>query len=422
MGPMKLYFDFRDIFRAPRLALSGKKIWIFVLANIVGFIQYWILTVASLLFAGNTLNETWSTHGLFPSACGIGPWYTQIFYYIGIFIWIFAIYLACTAVARITYKQLKGDEFFSSGDAWNYVKKHWHPVLFSAVSIILIVVFFLVMAVIMALFGKIPYVGEVLFFSPLYLIYFFGALFTIYTSLVLITALIYTPAIVAAYEEDTMGTVFQSYSLTWSQPWRILVYSAILLPLTAISVLIFKHFWVWTYKFINLVFGSEWLMGAKLGRIMDLATRTITPETGSVKSWGAYGQYQCSFQDLFPFQSLGATTGLSGTEIFAAFLVGIVLFILTVSVFSYGFSILSVGYTIMFVIFKKKSDDDNLLERKDEDELEEESEEEDELDLEDESEEGEPKEDEADEGVGSGKDDVSDTSDGSEDEDNKDAQ
>jgi len=26
MDPMKLYFDVRDIFRAPRLALSGKKV------------------------------------------------------------------------------------------------------------------------------------------------------------------------------------------------------------------------------------------------------------------------------------------------------------------------------------------------------------------------------------------------------------
>ena len=33
----------------------------------------------------------------------------------------------------------------------------------------------------------------------------------------------------------------------------------------------------------------------------------------------------------------------------------------------------SVGETIMFVIFKKNSDDDNLLDRKDEDELEEEN-------------------------------------------------
>ena len=35
MEPMKLYFDVRDIFRAPRLALSGKKIWIFLVANVI---------------------------------------------------------------------------------------------------------------------------------------------------------------------------------------------------------------------------------------------------------------------------------------------------------------------------------------------------------------------------------------------------
>lgn len=382
MGPMKLYFDFRDIFRAPRLALSGKKIWIFIVANIVGFIDYWILTYISLMLAGNSLKESVLKYGLFPSACCVEPWYAQVVFYVGIFIWIFAIYLACTAVARVTYKQLKGDEFFSSGDAWKYVKKHWHPVLFTATSVILIIVFFIVMAIIAALLGKIPYVGEVLFFSPLYLIYFFGALFTIYTSFVLLTTLVYTPAIVAAYEEDTMGSVFQSYSLTWSQPWRIIVYNAILLPLTCISVMIFKHFWLWTFAFIKLVFGHEWLMGDKLLRIVDTAARTITPDNTFYLSWTRHIYGHGSLYDLLPFQTWSGSGSLSGTEVFAAFLVGICLFILTLAVFSYGFSILSVGYTIMFVIFKKKSDDDNLLERKDEDELEEEENNDDDLDLE----------------------------------------
>ena len=40
MVPTNLYFDFRDIFRAPRLALSGKKIWVIVTGNIVGFVFY----------------------------------------------------------------------------------------------------------------------------------------------------------------------------------------------------------------------------------------------------------------------------------------------------------------------------------------------------------------------------------------------
>ena len=45
MGPMKLYFDVRDIFRAPRLALSGKKIFIFTVAGVIGYAAFWLLEI-----------------------------------------------------------------------------------------------------------------------------------------------------------------------------------------------------------------------------------------------------------------------------------------------------------------------------------------------------------------------------------------
>ena len=65
---------------------------------------------------------------------------------------------------------------------------------------------------------------------------------------------------------------------------------------------------------------------------------------------------------------------LSGTELVAAFILSAFLFLLMVSAVSYTMAVLSVGETLMFIIFKQRSDDDNLLERKDEDELEEEGE------------------------------------------------
>ena len=52
MGQMDLYFNIKDIFRAPRLALSGKKIWIFMIGNLAGFVSYWILTYFSFALAG----------------------------------------------------------------------------------------------------------------------------------------------------------------------------------------------------------------------------------------------------------------------------------------------------------------------------------------------------------------------------------
>ncbi|MFH1852739.1 MAG: hypothetical protein ABIA75_10370 [Candidatus Neomarinimicrobiota bacterium] len=371
MSPMKLYFDVRDVCRAPRLALSGKKILIFLLGLLSGWVAYWVLTNIALALAGYSFATVWEKFGLYPClyATGCGPWYAQLVYWIGIIIWFLTINLACTAVARVTYKQLKGDEFYSSGDAWKYVKKHWHPVVFGSFSIIVIIVLFLFMAAVFSLFGKIPYVGEFLFALP-YLFYFFGAVFTVYTAVVLITSFIYTPAIVGAYEEDTMGTVFQSYSLTWSQPWRILLYNLILLPLGYLSVYIFGLFWYGGYKLINIVFGAEWFMGmgAKLTNIVGYASQIVFP---SFCSGGCSGCGGCGLCCLFP----AAAGDIPVVQAIAGVIVAIFLFLLFASIVAYGLSILSVGETLMFVIYKKKSDDDNLLERKDEEELEAEEEE-----------------------------------------------
>ncbi len=368
MNPIKLYFDIRDIFRAPRLALSGKKIWTFLYANLIGYILYLLLSYAALGLTGLCIKSIWNAHGLFPVLCCLSlPWYSWLLYGLGILLWFWAISFACTAVARITYKQLKGDEFFSSGDARAFVKKHWHPVIFASISLLLIIVFFLVMAIFAALLGKIPYVGEFLFVLP-FVLYFFGAIFTIYTGIVFIISLIYTPAIVATYEEDTMGSVFQSYSITWSQPWRFILYHIALLPLVGLAVSIMKLFWISGYQFIHCVFGQDWLMGEKLTRIMGWAADKIEPTVNTCASncccsGGGY---------LIPYYSNSMV--LSGTETAAANILTGFLLLLVFAIFSYGLSVLSVGEVLMFIIFKKKSNDENLLEQKDEDELEEDEE------------------------------------------------
>ena len=196
MEPMNLHFDARDIFRAPRLALSGKKIWIFLVSNIIGYVSYFILNYLALALSGQSFSETWTSQGLYPCLYLVnGPWYAWVLFWISILNWFFAINLACTAVSRVTYKQLKGDEFYSANDAWQYVRKHWHPIIFTSVSMSLIMIFFVGMAIVFALFGKIPYIGEFLFALP-YLLYFFGAVFTVYTAVVFVVSFIYTPAIV----------------------------------------------------------------------------------------------------------------------------------------------------------------------------------------------------------------------------------
>ena len=66
MGPMNLYFDVRDIFRAPRLALSGKKIWTMMQATFVGYFIYGLFSYFALMAQGMTFGDTWEIFGIFP--------------------------------------------------------------------------------------------------------------------------------------------------------------------------------------------------------------------------------------------------------------------------------------------------------------------------------------------------------------------
>ena len=365
MGQMDLYFNIKDIFRAPRLALSGKKIWIFMIGNLAGFVSYWILTYFAFALAGMPVGDMIMKYGLYPYLFGnSAPWFSWCVYFFGCTLWVIAVLLSSTAVSRVTLKQLKGNDFFSGNDAWSYVHKHWHPVVFTSVAIVLIIVFFLAFAALFGLICKIPYLGPFLYTLP-YPLYIIGSIFTVYTGIVFIISLNYAPAIVGTYEEDTMGTVFQSYAITWSQPWRIILYNIILWPLVYVSITLFSWFLHAGIGLMNLVFG--FIMGESLNNIFSFSTSIVFPDTIVTYITSYLSMVDLSY--LLPNVS-SMSISLSGVESLSGIILSFFLFLMALSVLSYGCSVIAVGHTLEFIIYKQKSDDDNLLERKDEDELE----------------------------------------------------
>jgi hypothetical protein len=369
----KLYFDFRDVFRTPRLALSAKKIWVHFLGLLVGWGIYVVLSYIALLANGQSLVEIWNTHHFFPTLFNLGlpiVWYSWLIYIVGIALWVIIFLLASLAVSRLTYKQIKGDEFFSSGDSFKYVKKHGTAAIMAPVSIILIIAFFIVLAIIAAWLSKWP-VLDIIFLGLPYLLYFAVAVFVVYTAIVFVVSFILSPSIVGTAEEDTMETVFQSYSTLWAQPWRLVVYEVIVIPLTALATFIYGYAVIFGYRFFDFVFGRSWLMGDKLGRIMDSASSYIL---------GAHSPITLFLSKIFNIYSpaaLGITMeplSLTTTETIATVLITIALFVIFGTVVSFLLTNFSVGQSLIYIILRKKKDDENLIERKDEDELAEEEE------------------------------------------------
>ena len=357
---MNLYFDIRDIFRSPRLALSGKKIWIFLRANISGYLVYFIFNYLGLMLMGQSIKYIWATQGLYPCLYLFElTWYSALLFWISIIYWLINLLFAATGVSRVTYKQLKGDEFYSAKESRDYAKKHCYAIIFSPISILLIILFFIFLATIFSFFSKIPYLGEFLFALP-YLIYLFGSLFTIYTIIVLFVSIIYTPAIVGSLEEDTIGTVFNTYSIAWGQPWRIIFYNIILIPLIYIAHTIFGYAIYSGFKFMNIIFGL--FTGQKLNDIVGTAANIVWPKSLGVSIHGA------DYLNFHSFFIPTASDNLTGVECISSFIVGFFLLLITISWISYSFSIFSVGQTLMLCIYKKRGDNVNILIKEDEEE------------------------------------------------------
>ena len=360
-----LHFNYRDIFKAPRLA-GGKNIWIFLTGNLVGYVIYWILTILSfILIEDIEVSHVIKSSGLYPCLFGHeAPVLSWIIYWLAILIWIFSIFFSSAAVSRVTLNRLKGNDFFSSQDAWDYVKKNWHPLFFTHLTIIIIISTFILFAMIFAFFCKIPILGPFLYVLP-YPIYIFGSIFTIYSFIVLIISIIYVPSIVGIYEEDTMGTIFQTYSITMSQPWRIIIYNFILIPVSYLAITFISWVYHASIGLMNFIFG--FVMGKPFENIFSFASSIVFPD-----NMVNYINNRLSLFDLtYLIPDINNSYSyLSVPDTLAGIILSLFLFLICLSVLSYGLSVISVGNSIAFIIFKKISDDDNILERETGKELE----------------------------------------------------
>jgi len=358
----KLYFDFRDLFRAARLGLSGKKMGLCFLGILVAYVGCAVLTYVALLASGLGLGSIWRAYRLFPLAMvDQFRWYSWVIYAIGILFALVVLLLTSAAVSKITYQQLKGDDFYSAGDAKKFVAKKWKAVVFSPLGILGIVVFFLVSGVIVGLLGRIPYVGEI-GFSVFSLPIFFAAFFTVFLGLVLFVSLILSPAIVGTTGEDTVETITQVFSSIWSQPWRFVVYEGLLAGIIGLGTYILAIFTVNGLSLISWFCGLT--MGTKLPELSKVAIG-YTPTWGWFKSLVGKIPY---IKVLVP--NFAEVSGTGGTVLVSGVIAGVMLVLIIGFVFSYSLAIWNAGQTLTYLILRKKKDDENLLERKEEEEEE----------------------------------------------------
>lgn len=361
-------FNFIDIFRAPRLALSAKKIWVQLRALVLATIIYNAGAYLALWLSGEDVYAAWSTYYLFPTAALARP---GVLGPVGYVCWasgtagfLVAVLLGMTAVAKVTAEQLRGNDFYSRREAEQFVRRHWRAVVFTPIAVAICLAFLTGGGLLVGLIGKIPWFGDIfaaLTFFPLFLI---GLLFIV---LLFVFALSFylTPAVVGTTADDTFETSFELYAVTTAQPWRLVVYEILALALTVIGTAVFAAFAVAAAK---LAFLALYLpMGDKAAVAFAAAARVLPPCLKGACGVGAHiniAALACSTGAPPTF-----TLPLAWPQALAATFISAGLLLAYGVVCAYGLNVHTASQTIIYIILRKKKDDENLLELYD-DELE----------------------------------------------------
>jgi hypothetical protein len=169
-----------------------------------------------LIADGTKVKTFWQSYGLLPvlpfandefNLLTIGAMWLGIFSFAAIF------FLTSTVASKVTIEQLRGDVFFSVGDAISFIKEKWKTVFGTFIVLLLITLFLLLIPVSISLLGKIPYIGTpILILASLFMpIAFLLGLLIAFITAVFICSLFFVPAIIATTGADAFETIFQLF-------------------------------------------------------------------------------------------------------------------------------------------------------------------------------------------------------------------
>ncbi len=365
-----MHFNFADVVRAPRLGFSAKKIWIGFLGLLIGTILYSVMSYFAYVSSPDWVwKDVWGAFKYIPVPI-IGEthliWWGWICWAFGIVFFIAMNLLSIGAISKLTFEQLRGDEFYEVTDALKYSLKQWKSIILSPVTLAIFIAALIFVGFVCGLIGRIPYAGQLLagiFFIPVAL----GALFVIYLAIIFIISFILSPAIGTTTESDTFDTLFELFSCLNDQTWRLTLWEIF------VGFCSFAGVWVFGWLIKKSLVLFHWAAGFWAG------TRMIE---GGAHSWwqtiwnnGLWYLPSCP-----PIQWLESVVGrvtpvmlypqtwmpVNWAEWAGSFLIGLGFYFIAFFVIAYGISVWGAGQSLIYTVLVKIKDEKNLLEKKEE--------------------------------------------------------
>jgi len=364
---IKLHYNFKDLFRCTRLGLSIKKMFVMLCSFLVGMLAYTIFTYIAYMVNGSSFSIIWSTYKFMPvPVFGYTAltWYAWLIWGIGAILFFIAFIFGQTAVAKITFEQLKGNEFYEMKESVKYAFKYWKSAFLAPVTLVILIALMFLGAFLFGLIGRIPYFGP-LFILLIIVPIIFGALFTVYLLIVLFVSLFVSPVVTGTSKSDTFDTLFEIFSLVWDHPWRLVVWSGLIGALSGLGFFVFSIIVKYTLELTRWAL-AMWNNGSWL-KIWSNAFYFLPPVpayTISEKIAGYVSPFMLTMHNF---------SGGNWAVVFTSVIIGLLFYVIGFAVVSYFVTSWTAGLTILYINLVKMKDDVNLLEEKEEefDEIEE---------------------------------------------------
>lgn len=362
------YFNYKDILKAPRIAIGPQRLLIATLGVALAHVVFFVSSYAAFALNGYKILAIWNVFGLFPINTGLSlntP--AMLLWVLGIVVSMFIMLLTSTAIARAVYMHLRDNYFYTSKQCLGFSLKHSKSLAALYLTYLFLIIPFILGAVLMAILGRISWIGEILnAFATLP--YIFSGMVLVFITLSMFIAFFLGPAIIATAEEDGFGTAVQIMHLTWGQPWRMASYSLLSAVLLFVGVLVF----VFVLK-VGLIIYSILFMPLmhSLAPILNNALHYVEVSVGGLDNLfrslaGAEGVKIIYLKQHYVALNLPASKEIASSIVYFFLMVAGYMAI------GYGQAIISASQVIAYVIFELNLTSKNLLERADS-ELEEDS-------------------------------------------------
>lgn len=356
----KRYFDFRDIFQVIRYGFSGRKIAVHFIGLVIAYLIYELLVYLSLFVEGGTAaQDFWNTYALLPVLPFSNAELTQITeiaMWIGVASFACLFFLASTVASKITIEQLRGDFFFSVGDALTFLKGHWKSVLGAFIGLLLIQIFLALIPLSVAGLGKLPVVGKpFLTVASLFMpIGFFLGVLMAFIAVVCCVSLLFVPAVVATTGADAFETIYQQFAIVWNKSWLTVCYETMLFLIKLVFVPIWAFFSLAGFSIV--MFPVSLLHTGQMEHITACANLWLggaIQKLAMLPYVNSFGVFNIGLAMKEPSTFMTTVTAIFLT-ITLLMGVGVVI--------AHLFSIASAGNTVVYTILRKKIDGHNLLE------------------------------------------------------------